>query len=523
MDADARSRFIAAIAALQSAVPQLDLALADPATNAQLDAAEATIGFALPPELRALYGVHNGQAALAHGLIGGLPLLSVEQAVAEWTAWRHVAAAAFDSDYSSVPASAVVETYTHVGWFPFAHDGGGNFLAVDTAPGPAGTVGQVISFGRDEHELFAYAPSVVLFFERIVALAAAGRAKVSDDESYAGWGIDDAEGGWPRYADFADEPITATRALNDEEWFESLDETWRQFVLLTGTAADFSKRTKLYSTRNSKAPLRVESLDPLSRSSGLREIILYTMDLGSLRELPELPDLRELRVYSRSNEGIERFGSLRLLSSTVPDGVEPAADFFSPLTKAPLLVTLFVGEGNYDLAPLADCAKLKEITLRLHSASQFADLARVTGLTKLYLDATSIPQLIDELDWGAVPKLSQLTISGGRIASFDFIAQLPRLTVLTADGFQPAAERVDVSAVAALPKIAEVQLSPIAYSGVEAFRNTTTLREFSGGFEAFDVLKDLRPDLPFMSMRGEMTDEQHAVWMAHVRSSRTAR
>ncbi|KAI5279250.1 Cell wall assembly regulator, partial [Ascosphaera acerosa] len=49
----------------------------------------------------------------------------------------------------SHPPRAVQKAYVHPAWIPLARDWGGNNIAVDLAPGPAGKWGQVIVFGRD--------------------------------------------------------------------------------------------------------------------------------------------------------------------------------------------------------------------------------------------------------------------------------------------------------------------------------------------------------------------------------------
>jgi len=51
--------------------------------------------------------------------------------------------------------------YTSADWIPFATDGGGNSLAVDLAPEPGGSAGQVIVIGSDEDARRVIAPSVV--------------------------------------------------------------------------------------------------------------------------------------------------------------------------------------------------------------------------------------------------------------------------------------------------------------------------------------------------------------------------
>jgi hypothetical protein len=51
---------------------------------------------------------------------------------------------------SSFPVDYVRPVYFDRGWIPLTYDSGGNHIGVDLNPGPKGTRGQVIVFGRDD-------------------------------------------------------------------------------------------------------------------------------------------------------------------------------------------------------------------------------------------------------------------------------------------------------------------------------------------------------------------------------------
>ncbi len=82
--------------------------------------------------------------------------------------WRDIANADLESAedgefHSSDPEGAIAAKYINPGWIAFADDFGGNHLSVDTAPGPAGTAGQVINSGRDEERKRLIAGSLASF------------------------------------------------------------------------------------------------------------------------------------------------------------------------------------------------------------------------------------------------------------------------------------------------------------------------------------------------------------------------
>ncbi|KAL2003892.1 hypothetical protein VTN02DRAFT_1741 [Thermoascus thermophilus] len=139
----------------------------------------------LPLDVRESLQIHDGQerGGLPTGILFGCMLLDCEEIVQEWKNWRTVneeflnagsitdpqppskagsssAAASQQAQnplwrqellerQDSQPPRAIQKAYAHPGWIPLARDWGGNNIAVDLAPGPAGKWGQVIIFGRD--------------------------------------------------------------------------------------------------------------------------------------------------------------------------------------------------------------------------------------------------------------------------------------------------------------------------------------------------------------------------------------
>lgn len=92
-----------------------------------------------------------------------------------WAAARtKLGAAARDLDCacSSHPAKAIQRKYSLPGWIPLLRDGEGNAIGVDLDPGPAGVIGQVINFGRDEDDkyvLFSDVSELINWLAREVA------------------------------------------------------------------------------------------------------------------------------------------------------------------------------------------------------------------------------------------------------------------------------------------------------------------------------------------------------------------
>jgi cell wall assembly regulator SMI1 len=165
--------------------------LCEGATANDVNELEHELDATLPMDVRESLQFHDGQerGGLPTGILFGCMLLDCEEIVQEWQNWRTVAeeyltgkpdfttpqipVKAFAgsstappiaevqrsgnplwrqellAQQDSQPPNAVQKVYAHPAWIPLARDWGGNYLATDLAPGPAGSWGQIIIFGRD--------------------------------------------------------------------------------------------------------------------------------------------------------------------------------------------------------------------------------------------------------------------------------------------------------------------------------------------------------------------------------------
>ena len=119
-------------------------------------------------QLKQLYALANGESRNGIGFFFGLRFMPINEVARTAQAWRDAARSdpelAEDGEFhSSDPAGAITAKYINSGWIAFADDFGGNHLSVDTAPGPAGTAGQVINSGRDEERKRVIAGSLASF------------------------------------------------------------------------------------------------------------------------------------------------------------------------------------------------------------------------------------------------------------------------------------------------------------------------------------------------------------------------
>lgn len=212
--------------------PELYDQLCEGATSNDLNELEHILDCSLPPDVRESLMIHDGQerGGMPTGIIFSSMLLDCEEIVQEWENWRRVnqellydaslpkspAPAKTSTDRTSTgsgssnseasssrsapppptnpnswkqdllrrqnsfPPNAVRRVYSHPAWIPLARDWGGNNLAVDLAPGPAGNWGQVILFGRDYDTKYVVARSWAAFL-----------AIVADDMNSGRWYVDE--------------------------------------------------------------------------------------------------------------------------------------------------------------------------------------------------------------------------------------------------------------------------------------------------------------------------------------------
>lgn len=157
---------------------------APPAGPSELAAAEAGLGVALPDDVRALFlAAAEGTLVLRpadqrrfHGL-RIVPLADADTRAyleprARYLSWTFGATEVVAPD----PHDRVQPLAVSPAWFVVGEDGGGNLYVVDLAPGPRGTVGQVLFV---DHEMSAgarwLAPSLTeLLTERPATLAELG-------------------------------------------------------------------------------------------------------------------------------------------------------------------------------------------------------------------------------------------------------------------------------------------------------------------------------------------------------------
>jgi cell wall assembly regulator SMI1 len=189
---------------------------------------EHELDCSLPLDVRESLQLHDGQerGGRPTGVIFGCMLLDCEEIVQEWKNWRTVNEEFLSTSSTTIPDEpqppmkayggassstasppppvppqagnplwrqelldkqdsqpprAIQKAYAHPSWIPLARDWGGNNIAVDLAPGPAGKWGQVIIFGRDFDCKYVIARSWSAFLAILADDINSGKVLVDED------------------------------------------------------------------------------------------------------------------------------------------------------------------------------------------------------------------------------------------------------------------------------------------------------------------------------------------------------
>lgn len=166
---------------LAANAPTLLETLQPGATEEQIAQAEALLGIRFPEAFKASCRIHNGQEALAEGLMDAREFLSLERIQDEWTVWKELLDSGTFDGMKGDPEGPLRDDWWNPAWIPITYDGAGNHDCLDLDPAAGGKVGQVIDFWHDEATRSVEADDFIAWFAAFVEACEAGEYLYSDD------------------------------------------------------------------------------------------------------------------------------------------------------------------------------------------------------------------------------------------------------------------------------------------------------------------------------------------------------
>lgn len=282
----------------------------------------------LPPDLVALYGEADGDDEI--GLFHGHPWFSLKSTTTfvhhrperKWTddpLWSMTG--------DGEPPGAIRRQLSSPRWIPFATSTGGDYLAVDMDPGPAGRPGQVIRVGihYDGAPLYV-ADSVTTMLRRLVE--ALDRGDYEEDDGYLDVDarlpsyLDDSRTYWRGEAPIPKKPRRIQSLVVDKVRELDLEPVrgapHLRLVALFGEGPVDLRPLREVPLEALRLELNAADLSPLAGHPTLRVVTLRTREFVHLGVLRTLPRLEGLELAESAVQDLAVIGELNgLLSLTL--------------------------------------------------------------------------------------------------------------------------------------------------------------------------------------------------------------
>ncbi|MFI7133583.1 SMI1/KNR4 family protein [Nonomuraea sp. NPDC050153] len=303
--------------------------LPDPLDPAERAALLAAFPGDLPPDLVALYGEADGddETGLFHNHLW-FPLESTTTFIHHRPERKWADEPLWSMPGDGEPPGAIRRQLSSPRWIPFATSTGGDYLAVDMDPGPAGRPGQVIRVGIHYDNAPVYvADSVTTMLRRLVE--ALDRGDYEDSEGYLDVYadlpsyLDDSRTYWRGEAPIPKKPRRLQSLVVDKVADLDLEPVrgapHLRLVALFGEGPVDLSPLREVPLEALRLELNAADLSPLAGHPTLRTVTLRTrepVDLGVLRTFPRL---EELELADAAAHDLAVIGELNgLLSLTLP-------------------------------------------------------------------------------------------------------------------------------------------------------------------------------------------------------------
>ncbi|EPC8421264.1 SMI1/KNR4 family protein [Bacillus wiedmannii] len=485
-----------------------------PATIEEIQYVESEMGIAFPDELRNLYLAHNGEDKSGPGLFFGLPFLSLDEVLDEWRIWKRIEEDDFfNFDAFSIPTEYIKERYVNHNWIPISKDYGGNNLGIDVDPDEKGKVGQVINFGRDEEVKYVIANRISDLLLFILQTLKNKNFTIHQEEDYLYWGYGANDNIHFLDALFNIElPVLHPQFIfqsenNVKDWYDSLDENWRNIVGPSERADKFIREKRLYLGGNG-----IEDISPLQMCTEVRELILSGNEIKDLTGLERMNSLKKLYLVKNPVQDLTPILHLRHLQEMNIKNTR--VNNLSALVEMPSLKKLNISHTSIqDFSLLPQFKKLESLTVHISNREQLYAISKVDTLKHLYILGLENVSELDLLVLQNLNKLITIEFENSIIANlncFQHNASIQNIKLTDT-------KVKDGAALGKMNGLKELELDGATIDNLETICCSHSLEIFTGSFEQFFMLKDsFDRNIDFSKIIGGMSEEEREIWHRHV-------
>lgn len=463
-----------------------------PATIEEIQFAESEMGISFPDELRNLYLAHNGEDKSGPGLFFGLPFLSLDEVLDEWRVWKRIEDDEFfNFDAFSIPTECIRERYVNHNWIPISKDYGGNNIGIDIDPDEKGEMGQVINFGRDEEVKYVIANRISDLLLFILQTLKNKNFTIHQEEDYIYWGYGANDNIHFLDALFNIElPVLHPQFIfqsenNVKDWYDSLDENWRNIVGPSERADKFIREKRLYLGGN-----EIKDLTGLERMNSLKKLYLVKNPVQDLTPILHLQHLQEMNI---KNTRINNLSALVEIAS---------------LKKLDISHT-----SIQDFSLLPQFKKLESLTVHISNREQLYAISKVDTLKHLYILGLENVSELDLLVLQKLNKLITIEFENSIIVNFNCLKHNSSIQNIKLTDTKVK----DGTALGKMKGLKELELDGATIDNLKTICCSRSLEIFTGSFEQFYMLKDsFERKIDFSKIIGGMSDEEREVWHQHV-------
>ncbi|EJQ44656.1 MULTISPECIES: SMI1/KNR4 family protein [Bacillus cereus group] len=485
-----------------------------PATIEEIKYVESEMGISFPDELRMLYLVHNGEVKSGPGLFFGLPFLSLDEVLDEWRIWKKVEdGEPFDFDAYSIPKNYIKEKYANGKWIPISNDAGGNNIAIDVDPDKKGKIGQVINFGRDEEVKYVIANRTSDFLLFILQTLKDKNFTIHREEDYLYWSYGTNDNIHFLDALFNIElPVLHPNFIfqsenNVKDWYDSLNEKWKNIVGSHERASKFIREKRLYLGGN-----ELVDISPLQMCTEVRALILTGNEIKDINGLERMTALKKLYLVNNPVQDLTPIAHLQHLEEM--NIKKTSVNDLSALVEMPSLKKLDISNTDIkDFSLLPQFRKLESLSVHISNREQLIAISKINTLKHLRILGLENVNEVELLVLQNLNKLITIEFENSIVDNFNCFKDNTALQNIKLKDTNVKNGNV----LGRLKGLKELELDGATIENLETVCSSDSLEIFTGSFAQFNMLKDsFDRKIDFSKIIGEMSEEEREIWYQYV-------